>query len=108
VPVALDVQVTRFHALTEKARYTVGGVHALQFVFRLIDPATGANLTEPKFVKADFKAYGGRIALAAEQRGLTQKVRITEHLAYVIKMELDSAEGYAEHTNGLIGALNQL
>ena len=30
-PVVIQVMVTRFHALTEKARYTVGGVHAIQF-----------------------------------------------------------------------------
>lgn len=29
LPVMLDIQVTRFHALTEKARYTIGGVHAV-------------------------------------------------------------------------------
>ena len=28
VPVILDIEVTRFHAVTEKARYTIGGVHA--------------------------------------------------------------------------------
>jgi len=34
VPVMLDIEVTRFHALTEKARYTTGGVHAVQFKMR--------------------------------------------------------------------------
>ena len=29
--VMLDIVVTRFHSLTPKARYTVGGVHAIQF-----------------------------------------------------------------------------
>lgn len=108
VPVMLDVEVTRFHALTEKARYTVGGVHALQFAYRLRDPETGEAYGEPKFVKADFKALGGVRAIAAERKGITQKHRITNHLAEVIRTELADPDGYAELNLGLIGALNQL
>ncbi len=108
VPVVLDVEVTRFHALTEKARYTTGGVHALQFKMLLRDAETGAPLGEPKFVKADFKGLGGRAAVRAEQAGLTQKVRITDHLANVIRQELTSPEGYHAANLGLMGALNQL
>jgi len=108
VPVVLDVELTKFHALSEKARYTIGGVHAIQFTYTLRDPATGAALTEPAFVKADFKAFGGQKAIAAERRGLTQKVRITDHLARVIRAELGAEQGYRAQANGLIGALNQL
>jgi len=108
VPVLLDVEVTRFHALTEKARYTVGGVHALQFKMMLRDPETGAPLGEPKFVKADFKALGGQAAVQAEQAGQTQKVRITDHLARVIRQELTSPVGHRAANLGLMGAINQL
>ncbi|WP_397541459.1 DUF6778 family protein [Roseovarius salis] len=108
VPVVLDVEVTRFHALTEKARYTVGGVHALQFNMQLRDAETGAPLGEPHFVKADFKALGGQAAVRAEQAGLTQKKRITDHLANVIRTELTSPGGYRAANLGLMGALNQL
>jgi len=106
--VVLDVVVTRFHALTEKARYTTGGVHAIQFDIRITDVATGAVLMEPRRIKADFDALGGNAAVAAEARGITQKVRITEQLAFVIRQELGRPEGYSERANGLIGALNQL
>ncbi|MFU8776920.1 MAG: DUF6778 family protein [Roseovarius sp.] len=88
MPVILDVEVTRFHALSEKARYTIGGVHALHFNVTLRNPATGAPYGPSKPVKASFKAYGGQAAIAAEQRGETQKVRITNHLAQVIRGEL--------------------
>ena len=108
VPVTLDIEVTRFHALTEKARYTVGGVHAIQFNMQLRDPETGAPLGEPHFVKADFRALGGQAAVRAEQAGLTQKKRITEHLAKVIRTELTSPEGYHGANLGLIGLLNQI
>lgn len=88
MPAVLDVEVTRFHALSEKARYTVGGVHSIQFIMTLRDPKTGAAYGPSKPVKASFKAYGGQAAIAAEQRGITQKVRITDHLAGVIRAEL--------------------
>jgi len=107
-PVMLDIKVTRFHALTEKARYTVGGVHALQFEILLRDAQTGAPLGEPRFVKADFKALGGRAAVNAENAGLTQKVRITRHLANVIRQQLTDPEGYHAADLGLLGAINQL
>ena len=107
-PVLLDIEVTRFHALTEKARYTVGGVHAVQFLMLLRDPETGEALGEPKFIKADLKAFGGTAAVRAERQGLTQKVRITNHLIEVIRLELTSPEGYTAANLGLIGAINQL
>lgn len=106
--VVLDVVVRRFHALTEKARYTIGGVHAIQFDMQIRDARTGAILMEPRRVKADFDALGGRAAVAAEARGVTQKVRITNHLAFVIQQELGNAAGYAERDTGIIGAINQL
>ena len=108
LPVIMDVQVTRFHALSEKARYTVGGVHALQFAIILRNPETLEILGTPRQVKADFKALGGAEAIAAERHGITQKSRITEHLAEVIQAELTRPEGYKPAKLGLIGAINQM
>jgi hypothetical protein len=108
VPVVMDIEVTRFHALTEKARYTIGGVHAVQFKMQLRNPETGQSYGEPKFVKADFKAFGGARAINAERNGVTQKSRITNQLAKVIKAELTSSEGYQTANTGIIGAINQL
>lgn len=108
VPVVLDVELSKFHALSEKARYTIGGVHAIQFSYSLRDADTGAALAEPEFVKADFKALGGQAAIAAERQGITQRVRITDHLANVIREELGTEGGYRARATGLIGALNQL
>ncbi len=108
VPVVLDVELSRFHALSEKARYTIGGVHAIQFTYVLRDATTGAALTAPRFVKADFRALGGQAAIDAERQGITQKVRITEHLAKVIHQELGAESGYRAQALGLMGAINQL
>lgn len=108
VPVALDITVLRFHALSEKARYTVGGVHNINFELALRHPETGALLAEPRIVRADLDGFGGEQALQAEARGQTQKVRITNHLAEVIRQELTTTEGYSNPQLGFIQALNQI
>lgn len=87
-PVIVDIQMTRFHALTEKARYTVGGTHDIHFYIAVYDAATGAMLEAPRLVETELKAYGGSRALEAMSRGETQKVRITRHLVEVIGQEM--------------------
>ena len=59
-------------------------------------------------VKADLDAFGGQQALQAEARGLTQKVRITNHLAEVIRQELTNAEGYKNANLGFYQLLNNI
>jgi len=107
-PVSVDirVQVKRFHALTQKARYTTGGVHGLSFLLGIYDAKTGRLIVPVREVRADFEAYGGRKALEAEARGQTQKVRITDHLAEVIGWELIDPDNYKNPSLGLIQVLN--
>lgn len=107
-PVNIEVEVKRFHALTERARYTIGGVHAITFVLQLRDPKTGALLGEPKTVRADLKAFGGIAAIRAEQAGQTQKVRITEHLAEVLRQEFMEPGGHATARLGIVQAINKI
>lgn len=86
--VIMSVRVKMFHALTEKARYTVGGRHNINFDYVLLDAQTGKPVSEVKTVDLKFRAYGGRRADAAERRGQTQKVRITDHVSEAIKQQL--------------------
>lgn len=86
--VDLDIEVTRFHALTEKTRYTFGGMHEMRFVLTLRDSATGQVLDGPREIVADIKASGGSAAIAEEQAGLTQRVVTVARLAQVIGREL--------------------
>lgn len=88
LPVIVDVNVKRFHALTEKTRYTVGGVHSITFDFSVRNPATGEVMVPTREISADLRGFGGSRAIQAEQAGMTQKVRITQHLANVIAREL--------------------
>lgn len=86
--VTVDVTVVRFHSLTERARYSYGGVHSIKFAMTVRDTKTGEIFMDGKIVRADLEGYGGAAAVEAERRGLTQKVRITSHLAGVLQREL--------------------
>lgn len=88
VPVRVDVTLERFHALTPRTRYTVGGVHSIRFKLEVRDAESGLLLEEPRSVKANLKAFGGQRAIDAERQGQTQKVRIIDHLSSVIEAEL--------------------
>jgi hypothetical protein len=108
VPVVLEVEVTRFHALTEKARYTVGGVHGLHFVLQLRHAETGALIGQPERIKANLRGFGGQAAIEADRMGQTQKVRITDHLANVIRQELSGPDGYVAANLRSAGGTGQL
>lgn len=80
VPVQFDIELRRFHALTQRARYTIGGEHEITFILTARHAETGALLTGPREVVLDFRAFGGRQAVEAEAQGITQAVRITGRL----------------------------
>ncbi|MEM6887777.1 MAG: DUF6778 family protein [Pseudomonadota bacterium] len=105
-PVIISIEVQRFHALTEKTRYSVGGIHSMRFLMTVSDAETGVVVRPTKSVQADIKGYGGEEALAAERAGQTQKVRITDALTRAINAELTRPEGYKNERLGLIQQLN--
>ena len=87
-PVMVDINVVRFHSLTEKARYTVGGVHSIKFEMTVRDAATGDVIVPTRMINSDLPALGGRSAIEADRAGETQKKRISDHLAFLIQQEL--------------------
>ena len=87
-PVILDVTAVRFHSLTEKARYTVGGVHNIIFDLTVRRASTGEALAPTRRVEADLPALGGTAAVEADRQGQTQKVRVHAFLQQVIRQEL--------------------
>ncbi|MFK7879371.1 DUF6778 family protein [Roseobacter sp.] len=93
VPVDLYIEVQRFHSLTERARYSIGGVHSITFILSLKEANTGVLLETPRQVKANLNALGGKRAIDADRKGQTQKARITAHLAAVIQSELKALNG---------------
>jgi len=88
VDVILDVEIVRFHSVTEKTRYTVGGVHNMEFRLTAFNAVTGLPLAPTRQIEANLPAFGGAQAIAEERRGQTQKVRVTGYLAQVIRQEL--------------------
>lgn len=103
--VVVDIEIKRFHALTEKTRYSVGGIHSIEFVMTIRDPATGAIIRGPRDIKADLVGYGGARAIQAESQGLTQKFRITHHLARVIQDEMTLATGWVSPKKGVTASV---
>ncbi len=86
-PVYFDIKVSRFHSLTEKARYSTGGVHNMIFTLMVVDAATNIALHGPVEIELDLRAYGGARAFEAERRGHTQKVRILAHLTGTMRRQ---------------------
>lgn len=87
-PVILNIELVRFHSLSEKARFNVGGVHNVIFKMTVYNASTGQPLTQTRLVQANLDAFGGGQAMVAERQGQTQKVRITSYLTQVIQAEL--------------------
>lgn len=87
----LMLEIVRFHGVTEKTRYTIGGTHNMVFNLTVRDATTGAVIDGPRRVVADAKAAGGQAAIAEEQAGRTQKVVVTEKLVETLRRELSGA-----------------
>ncbi len=88
VPVAVDVQLVRFHGVTDRTRYSVGGVYNVVFLMTVRDAASGAVIEPARRIAANLDAPGGNRAVELEQSGQTQKVRVTDFLTTVLRSEL--------------------
>jgi len=84
--VNLVVQVSEFHALTQKARTTLqnSGVHNITFTAQVLDAKTGVELTPVDTIRADLVGFSGAQAVEAVKQGQTQRVRIIAHVSQVI------------------------
>lgn len=106
-PVHMHIQVTRFHGLSEKARYNTGGVHNMNFFVTLFDPVTGATIRPAREVVSNLDALRGEEAIQADRRGDTQKHRVTSFLSQVMQTELTQPTGYVDTNTGLFVTLNR-
>lgn len=87
-PVMIVAEVVRFHSLTEKTRYTVGGVHSLRYRLSVHDATTGEVIEPPRLIVADVRAAGGRRAIEEERQGRTQRVVVVSALAASLRTAL--------------------
>lgn len=93
-PVRLVLVVNAFHALSERARTQLkdSGVHHIGFSAQIFDIQSGQPLTVADPILADIEAYVGAQALEAEENGMTQRVRIVDHVSSVIAGWLGTGE----------------
>jgi hypothetical protein len=84
----VEVTLNRFHSVTEKTRFSVGGVHSVNYTLTVRNALTGEVLDGPRAVIADVKAVGGVRALAEDAAGRTMKVVINERLVQSLREEL--------------------
>ncbi|SHF77864.1 hypothetical protein SAMN05444273_11230 [Litoreibacter ascidiaceicola] len=91
-PVFFDINLSRFHSLTEKTRVSIGGVHNIIYTLTVVDAATGVALHGPIEMEIALKAFGGDQAFEAERRGQTQKVRIQTHLASLMRQAFNGGQ----------------
>ena len=88
IPIVVDFELVRFHGVTERTRFSIGGVYNIVFTMSVRNAVTGEIIEEARLIKADLSAPGGVAALMQEQRGQTEKVRVTDSLTQVFKDEL--------------------
>ncbi len=105
-PVVVTLTLRRFHSLTERTRYTVGGVHSIKFDLAVTHAETGTLLEGPRYVSADLGGLGGQAAIRADQIGETQKVRIMRHLQMVAFSELRPADASSTDAAPMVLANN--
>ena len=86
--VVVDIQLVRFHGVTERTRFSIGGVYNIVFNMRVRNAETGEVIEDSRRILADLSAPGGIAALMQEQRGQTEKVRVTDFLTQVFSDEL--------------------
>lgn len=87
-PVAVQVRLLRFHGVTDRTRYSVGGNYNIVFDLTVTDARTGTLLEPTRRVVGNLDAPGGSRAVALERDGLTQKVRVTSYLTSLLRAEL--------------------
>ena len=87
-PVVVDIALKRFHGVTERTRFSVGGVYNMVFYMTVLDARTGKVIEPAREVVANLSAPGGNAAVVAEMHGQTEKVRVTDYLTMVLGDEL--------------------
>jgi hypothetical protein len=68
------IEVMRFHALTEMARYYTGGIYGVHFRLTITDPKTHELLEKPRVVKADLPQWGSNLAPEYDAQGITERM----------------------------------
>lgn len=81
IPVIVNIEMTRFHAQTQRVRYSsLPSEQEIEFNMTIVHAETGVILSGPEHWDLTFPALGGDDAIQADATGLTQRLRITRRL----------------------------
>ena len=83
-----DLTLVRFHGVTNRTRYTVGGIYNVIFDLTIKSAATGEIIEPTRRVVGNLDAPGGERAALQDQAGQTQKVRVTDFLTSLLRAQL--------------------
>ncbi len=87
-PVDVDVTLVRFHGVTNRTRYTVGGVYNVVFDLTIRRAGSDEVIEPTRRVVGNLDAPGGERAGVLEQSGQTEKVRVTDFLTGLLRAQL--------------------
>ncbi|MEM8539097.1 MAG: DUF6778 family protein [Pseudomonadota bacterium] len=87
-PIAVDVTLIRFHGVTNRTRYSIGGIYNVIFDMTIRNAVTGEVLEPTRRVVGNLDAPGGERAVRLEESGQTQKVRVTDFLTGLLRAQL--------------------
>jgi hypothetical protein len=86
-PGNVSIEVSRFHGLTQMARYYTGGVYGIHFRLTVTDPRTG-EVIERRKVKADLPQWGAHLAPEYDAQGISEHAMIVNYLADTLTYQL--------------------
>jgi len=87
-PVDVYLTLVRFHGVTNRTRYTVGGVYNVIFDLTIKSAATGDVIEPTRRIVGNLDAPGGERAALLDRAGQTQRVRVTDFLTSLLRAQL--------------------
>jgi hypothetical protein len=91
VPVNVEINLLRFHGVTERTRFSFGGNYNIIFSMTVYHAETGEVIEPTRRIVGNLPAPGGAAAILADQNGQTEKVRVTDFLTTLLNKELTGA-----------------
>lgn len=88
IPVVVDLQLTKFHGLTQRTRYNFGGDYDVHFILTVRHALTGEVIEGPRMVEAVLDNPSGDQVVAMEQRGVTERLFVSSFLVATLVDEL--------------------
>lgn len=87
-PVDVEISLKRFHGVTERTRFSIGGNYNAIFYMTVRNARTGEVIEPRRQILGNLEAPGGEAALELDRQGQTEKVRVTDYLTALLFAEL--------------------